>query len=228
MGGQVAPLSMGNSKRAFLTTWTTSPPYAGQLWDDWSQRQEALKDLVYEVPQWLTAWTPVVRGHIHGDPNPQNCLIASDDPDNLALIDCGGYRSDGRLVSDLAVVERDIKLVMMGLEDEASKFFDLDIQQLSDWSHAERVAIGSGLSYTPRASARSRRSLLLRNSRSSPRRNRVRQRAKELCGDWDPEGKHYFAALLYWTLEILQYPAVRRTKKLLALYSASEILQTMN
>jgi hypothetical protein len=54
---------------------------------------------------------------------------------------------------------------------------------------------------------------------------KVRARAGEVSEGIDAEGRHYFAALLWWTLDILKEPAVRRTKKLLALYSAWSILE---
>ena len=45
---------------------------------------------------------------------------------------------------------------------------------------------------------------------------------------WDHQGRHYFAALLYWTLEALQHEAIRPTKKLLAMYSAAKILEAFS
>jgi hypothetical protein len=210
-------------KESLLATLDDLAPYWKEKWDNWEHRRDALQQLVQHLPRWLTEWLPVILGHIHGDPNPRNCLIARDKPDDLRLIDCGGYRSNGRLVSDIAVVERDVKLVMMGLERQAGDFYDLDTGQLQHWYQAERNAIGHGLHYTPA------QAIMLAGPYSSATRayrlvGVVRQRACDLCGDWDSTGRHYFAALLYWTLEILQYPAVRSTKKLLALYSASEIL----
>lgn len=198
---------------------------AGIFASDFEVRWRELEGFLYmPLPRWLVDWRPVLRGHVHGDPNPRNCLVSKDDPKDLVLIDCGAYRPNGRLVSDLAIVERDIKLLMMGLEHDARDFFDLDVGQLRDWCQAERTAIRAGLKYTspPVAAAGGRYA-------SAPRAYRlvgiVRREAKRVCGTWDREGNHYFAALLFRTLEILEYPAVRRAKKLLALYSASEILQ---
>ena len=117
-------------------------------------------------------------------------------------------------------MERDIKLVLLGTEKEADGFFDLDVRQIPDWRPAERDSIEKGIGYKPDHAPGS-------GQNPSPvyRAYRliglVRQRAQEL----DPDGTHYLAALLFWTLDALKYEAVRPTKKLLALYSASQILQ---
>lgn len=189
----------------------------------WNECHKLIQSFAYEqpLPAWLTEPLPVCIGHIHGDPNPRNCLVKPDDPADVRLIDCGEYRPDGRLVSDLALIERDIKLVLMGTESSAGGFFDLDVTQLSAWCEAERYSITKRLdyqlAYAPSAPGSVKRAYRLIE--------RVRQRARQVC-EKDPEGQHYFAALLYWTLDVLKYPAVRPTKKLLALYSAGEIVQS--
>jgi len=140
----------------------------------------------------------------------------------VMLIDCGGYQPCGRLVSDLALIERDIKLVLMGTEQEAKPFFDVDVRRLKEWCAAEKAACEERLDFSGRAAGQ------VKISESTKRAYRlvgvVRRRAKEVSKGFDDEGLHYFAALLYWTLDVLKERPVRRTKKLLALYSASEIL----
>jgi len=56
---------------------------------------------------------------------------------------------------------------------------------------------------------------------------RVRKRALDLSGE-DPQGRHYFASLLFWSLRWLTLPAMRPTKKLLAIYSAARILRKLD
>jgi hypothetical protein len=200
------------------------PPMCFGDKNQWDSYYKSLQEIVYaKLPDWLSEPAPVCIGHIHGDPNPRNCLINPDDVLDVRLIDCGGYRPDGRLVSDLALIERDVKLVLMNTEAAAGGFFDLDVSQLpQNWCQAERDAITRKLSYLPehapvKPAAVNRAYRLI---------GHIRQRAKILSADNDKDGRHYFAALLYWTLDILKYKAVRSTKKLLALYSAAEILRT--
>lgn len=197
------------------------PPFCQNNAPQWGQLCLQIAALFgAKLPAWLSNPLPVVVGHTHGDPNPRNCLVHPDDPLDMQWIDCGDYRPDGRLVSDLAIVERDIKLVLLGTEKDAGGFFDLDVRQIPDWCPAERDSIEKGITCKPDQAPGS-----AHNPSPVYRAYRlvglVRQRAQEL----DPDGRHYFAALLFWTLDALKYQAVRPTKKLLALYSASEILR---
>jgi hypothetical protein len=188
----------------------------------WEECRKSIQGFAYDepLPSWLTEGCPVIIGHMHGDPNPRNCLVNPDDPNDVRLIDCGDYRPDGRLVSDLALIERDVKLVLMGTENSAGRFFDLDVTQLPDWCEAERYSISRGLDYRLNEAPLAPRSV----KRAYRLIERVRQRAKQVCGK-DLWGQHYFAALLYWTLDVLKYPALRPTKKLLALYSVGETVR---
>jgi len=200
--------------------------YGEHMCRDWKSRSDALKVLLYgPLPSWLKNRKKVLLGHIHGDPNPRNCLVPEDDPTDIQIIDCGDYTPKGRLVSDLAIIERDIKMVLMATEKKVDQFYDLDTRRLPSWCKAESESIQKGLDYRPNDSPVP---LKKTTDTSTQRAYRlvglVRERAKEVSGDWDPKGIHYFAALLYWTLHLLQYPGVRQTKKLLALYSAAEIL----
>jgi hypothetical protein len=190
----------------------------------WDSYYRALQEIVYaRLPDWLGDPSPVYLGHVHGDPNPRNCLVNPDDVQDIRLIDCGGYMPDGRLVSDLALIERDIKLVLMSTERDAGGFLDLDVNQLSQyWCQAERDAISRRLNYAP-DNAPINPSPVRRAYRLI---GHIRTKANEVSPEQDKEGKQYFAALLYWTLDILKYKAVRSTKKLLALYSAGEIIRT--
>lgn len=92
------------------------------------------------------------------------------------------------------------------------------------WRDAEQASIAKGLVYTQdHADGDLSADPTIRRAYRAIAR--VRARAKEASSDFDPFGRHYFAALLYWTLDILKEPAVRRTKKLLAIYSAAQILR---
>lgn len=195
--------------------------YGGALPGGWAAVEDTIGQLVYcPLPPWLNGQPcSFHRGCLHGDPNCRNCLVASDSPVNLRLIDCGGFRPDGRLASDLAIIERDVKLLLLGTEPEAAPWFDLDIRELPVWCDAETQSIQNGLGYSvpPTAGPSVARAYRLVEL--------VRQRAKELCVPGDPEGREYFSMLLYWTLEALLHDAVRPTKKLLALFSGAQILR---
>jgi len=195
--------------------------------DEWHKRRDKLRLLALgEVPQWLVVRAAKVAcGFSHGDPNPRNCLVLPGDAKNLRLIDCGDFDPKWRLVSDLAQVEREIKLVLMGTEDLASPFHDLNTERFAEWCKAESFAIDHKMEYGPEFAPVPGADSYVTSARAYRLIGMVRARAKKLCEKADDKsGIHYFAALLFWTLDALRYKEIRRTKRLLALYSASEIL----
>jgi hypothetical protein len=228
----------------------------------WEGRVDKLDHLIYKLPPWLAEEPrPVTFGHVHGDPNVRNTLVAVNNPIDVRLIDCGGYAPNGSLVGDLALIERDIKLLLMATEPEAEPYFDLDVHQVGPWCRMEQECIRKRLEYSPEDATtgpsddrspwgRSFDAILQKIARARggayyavfPGREpanggyrpevrayrligRIRQRARDLCPPGDPDGRHYFGALLYWTLESLQYEAFKPVKKLLAIYSAAAILE---
>ena len=190
---------------------------------DWTARCEKLKKLIYwplAKHEWLVARVYVQKGDIHEDPNSRNCLFPDDSALDLKLIDCGQFK-EGRLVSDLAMIERDLKLVLLGTDLKSGGFLDLDSSRLAEWCLAEAKSIGKGLAYQVADVDEAAESSVGRVYRSIAQ---VRLRARELSGDFDPTGIHFFAALLYWTLDVLKEQGVRDTKKLLGIFSAAAIL----
>jgi hypothetical protein len=192
---------------------------------NWNAREHAITGLLLSpFPTWLVESCSGFYGHVHGDPNSRNILLCPDSPSDLRLIDCGGYKACGLLVHDLAQMETDIKLTLLGTEG-SNDFMDLDAQKLPYWTAMETGVLRAGLSVDERlitVLSKDRPSIL----RAYSLIRRVREVAARMSRDVDSEGRHYFASLLYWNLRWLRLPSVRRTKKLLALYSASEILDT--
>ncbi|MEK7404679.1 MAG: hypothetical protein AAB225_06185 [Acidobacteriota bacterium] len=196
--------------------------YGKVAYPKWDECDKRLRDLVYRpVSGWLAETAPVIKAHVHGDPNPRNCLVDPQTPQKLILIDCGGYQRGGRAVLDLALIERDIKLVLMATEGSVGGFRDLDPKHLRSWSAAERQSIGRGLKYSQTDADSIADESVKRAYRLVAL---VREQARKVTPPGDSAGKHYFAALLHCTLKILKELVVPQTKKLLALYSAAEIL----
>jgi hypothetical protein len=190
----------------------------------WNSIQRTIQEFLYrDLPKKLFEPWFVILGHTHGDPNPRNCLVSANDRNDILLIDCGEYRKRGRLVSDLALLERDVKLVLMATELSASQFLDLDITKLADWSYSERESLAQALACSPK-SAPGSSTVAKRAFRLV---GHLRERAQTLAADKDIDGRHYFGALLFWTLDGLKYTAIRPTKKLFALYSAAEIINLL-
>ncbi len=171
------------------------------------------------LPQWLTETRPVVRGHVHGNPESRNCLVNSANARDIRLVGCGAYRMAGRLVADLALIEHDLKMSLLNTEAAARGFFDLDVAHVQAWCAMESLAIDEKLAYEPAHAANAPDSV----QRAYALIGHLRLRAQKVSADG--EGHHYFAALLYWTLYGLHKRRLPPTKQLLALHSASEILR---
>ena len=190
---------------------------------DWPAREQSIVTLLMSsFPTWLAENCVGIYGHVHGDPNSRNILVCPKNSSDLRLIDCGGYNPQGLLVHDLAQMETDVKLSLLETE-EGGGFMDLDANKLPEWVGIESGILRAGLSCDEslaKVLARGRVSLYPAYTLIC----QIRRVAYDLCRDIDAAGRHYFASLLYWNLKWLRLPTVRRTKKLLALYSASEIL----
>jgi hypothetical protein len=198
--------------------------YGPAIWGDnreWEDCRLRVESLAHRPLGARSPGLPhVALGDIHGDPNPRNCLVNPANPKDVLMIDCGDYDPNGRLVSDLALIERDIKLTLMGNEKQLDGFYELDPRHLKPWCKMEAISIEKGLDYSsadvlPNACG-NRAHILV---------TMIRKQAKALCGADDPRGHHYFAALLYWMIRALDERAIPPTKKLLALYSMAQILE---
>ena len=142
-------------KRKIIATINDLRSYGPGVLRNWTNCYREIKALVYQPrPRWLTQEPCRVHvGRIHGDPNVRNCLVNPGLADDIRLIDCGGYTDKGRLVSDLAVIERDVKLLLMATEREAGPYFDLDVHQAARWCEVEKHCIEKGLEYAPQDAA---------------------------------------------------------------------------
>jgi hypothetical protein len=229
--------------RALVNTLHDLSMYGPAVCNDWSHREIELLSFVYQPsPRWLVNPVPAASGCIHGDPNSTNCFVNESDPANFQLIDCGKYRPHARLVSDLALIEADIKYNLLGTERSLSvpagrveqiirrlapglamtkSFLDLDCRQLWSWCEVEKNSIESLLNAATSPYGASSDSA----TRAYELVGLVRAAARKITPADDEMGAHYFAGLLYWTIRILKLGHIRPTKRLLALFSVSEILR---
>ena len=211
---------------AILAASTVLSPYGRDVRPKWDQRHSDIENLFYApLPPWLDVPLEAAKGFIHGDPSSQKCLVHSNDGQDLKLIDAGGFQRSERLVFDLARIEADVKLRLMATETESALFRDLDITRVDRWCQAEKRMLKYGLDgalFDPAGKEFTADSAVQRAYQLVAI---VRGRAVRICGDTDANRRHYFAALLFWTLNSLASDSIPQTKKLLAIFSASEILR---
>ncbi len=86
-----------------------------------------------------------------------NLLVSDKDPEDIILIDCGGYHNNGFRVTDLALIEADLKLVLMGVDQTG--YGDIHPHSLDVWVPLEAHAIETGLRFNSGAIRRCLQSL---------------------------------------------------------------------
>jgi len=134
----------------------------------------------------------------------------------VLIIDNGTYAPEGYLVFDIAQLETDIKLLLMGTETPLG---DLDPDSFHHWMSLERSTCAEYLIEQSLVVDKSQPPCISRAYRLILR---LRSFASPLLKD-DPDCVQYFGCLLHWNLRWLRQPSIRRVKKLLAIFSASEI-----
>ncbi len=207
---------MGRRLRTALDDLELYIPALNSAQGGWDESYQRLRRFGRPaLPTWLTRPCPVLRWHSHGNPEMRNCLVNTADPCQVRLIGCGGYQAKGRLVSDLALIEHDLKIRLLQTEAEAGGLFDLT--HLQAWCEAERRAIGERLAFRFKEAAGASAPV----QRAYAMIGQVRRRALEVCAN----DRHYFAALLYQTVGSITSPLLHPAKRLLALHSAAEILR---
>lgn len=188
----------------------------------WDAGMRAIEDTLNWAFKWLDDLVDVRFGRIHGDPNARNLLFNShvNEPADLRLIDFGRFKPNAPLVIDLVFLEADIKFALLATEEHRNDYFDWDTQMIKTWCAAEDEAIKGGLDYAPSAANFSDSSV----ARAYTIIGDIRRRAKEVSPD-DPKGRAYFFYLLFWSLRQIRSWSLPPTKRLFALYSASQICQ---
>jgi hypothetical protein len=177
-------------------------------------------------PPALRSACPVMLGHVHGDANSRNFLFDGNNPAvrTLQIVDTGGYQPEALRVFDLAQLEADLKMHLMGTETACGGYLDIDSTRLAHWKKEEKRSIREGLIYrAPEASERPE------IARAYKIVERIRAQADTVSLEERGErGRAYFFCLLYWTLRKTRHAGVLpETKRLLAFYSAHLILQKL-
>ena len=173
-------------------------------------------------PQWITEPCKINYGPIYGDANARNFLFdrTAESPNELQIIDCGGFQQQGPLVFDLAQLESDVKFVLMRTDEQAEDYLDIDTGRLSEVTRIEAKSIEEAFAFSA--------DKIVNPSLKTTYRvvDQIRDRA---CGvsDNDPMGRAFYFCLLYWTLRKTRISNLPHVKCLLALYSACKICSHM-
>lgn len=175
-------------------------------------------------PPCLHRECPVQLGHVHGDANSRNFLFDGDNiryAGDLQIVDLGGYRANALRVFDLAQLEADLKILLMGTEPGCRTFLDINPDALADWKREEERSIDEGLTYV--APKQAPPEIL----RAYSVIQSIRQHARA-ASSGDDHGRAYLFCLLYWTLRKVRLVGVApEIKRILAAYSSHLIIRRL-
>lgn len=170
----------------------------------------------------------------HGDLNSNNAFLWCDHPDQPFLIDFPMFQLKGHALQDFARLEVEIKYALMDRQrsdtDKGPKALDLSSEQLGLWLELENhllserwrdPAAWSSKGYTENVELSLGLVQLIRE-----RAQEVQQQATSKYPAPAFNDEHY-PALLYHTLRAISFDSLSIFKRLLAVYSASRLLQAL-
>jgi hypothetical protein len=171
----------------------------------------------------------------HGDLNAHNILIWLNRPNHPFLIDFPFYQAEGHAMQDLARLEVEILLAIMDRQDVPGSPPALDhtYSQLASWCELANALVSTPNPMPPNTvpwiSAPWRVNLdacleLVRIVREKAVQIQAQQPSTNPPTFFD----EYLPALLYHTLKAIAYPSLSIFKRLLAVYSASRILEKLH
>jgi hypothetical protein len=214
-------------QRDFLGACRELKPQGERLsGEKWQGGIDAIRNaLDVPHPTWLTSRVKARFGRVHGDPNSRNLLFDGKEqtPSGLRLIDLGGFKAQAPLVADLALLEADIKFVLLATETGSGDYRDWETNHLTYWRDTEDEALQEGLGF--------RLPTITKTNASAARAysiiGDIRRRAQAISPE-DSAGRVYFFYLLFWSLCHIRSLSIPSTKRLFALYSAGRICQFFN
>ncbi len=210
------------------------------FFDDWDARVQRVRRFIEWTPGtpvagWLGRELKVVVSPVHGDLNANNILLWLREARPF-LIDFPWYQDAGHAVQDLASLEFNLKFYLLDRQElNAPKHplpaLDHSPTQLPLWRELEKrlladAILGEAGKWQPKRCHADNAALCWELLRC------IRQAAVEVqgqkCGEPNPPEffEEYLPALLFYTVRAIGYD-LPLPKRLLAIYSASEILRKL-
>ncbi len=227
----------GRSKRWILNFLDGQKATMGErLFDGWTERQKTVRDFIagnkvtLERLFSLSHENVVILSPAHGDLNSNNILLWLDEAHPF-LIDFPLYQPSGHVLQDFARLEVEIKFILMDRQEDSQPAdlpaFDYTHSQIPLWRALEEHLLNdqwdvselklpdAGFDRNVRLSCD-----LVNLVRTKAREVQRQKKAKCTMSFWD----EYRIALLYHTLRAIGYDSLSPFKRLLAVFSAAELL----
>jgi hypothetical protein len=236
--GRFPPYTLpGRSKRYILNFLDGRKARMGQrLFVGWQEHHKIVRDFIAGSKAKLSRLfslaeqNSVILSPSHGDLNSNNILLWLDE-EHPFLIDFPLYQSAGHVLQDFARLEVEIKFALMDRQEDSSSrdlpAFDYTHLQVPLWQALEEHLLSEqwdvGEPKLPVGSFDRNVRLshdLVTLVRTKAREVQRQKRAKGTMSFWD----EYRIALLYHTLRAIGYDSLSPFKRLLAVFSAAELL----
>jgi hypothetical protein len=214
--------------------------------DAWKREHEAVMQCLYpdhgwrqRAPRLFDLSCHVVLGPCHGDLNASNILLLLNPPSPL-LIDFACYQEEGHVLQDYARLEVAVKFELMGREGENTvPAKDLDCSALDAWIAAEDYLSDTMNSLSASGSVSA---VATESADDSCVRGRnlcqwIRQKAWQEHRECDHRDGTlvrgdfcyaYQAALLFHTIRCIGYESIPHVKRILAVYSAGRLVNSLS
>lgn len=231
------PYQLAGKSKGYILSFLDSHDAAlgERFFDDWAKHLDRVRRLVEPpasgVAGFFARELRVVLSPAHGDLNAGNILLWLDEQHPF-LIDFPCYQEAGHALQDLASLEVAIKFLLLdrqgGSPKEKLRAFDHTHSQMEIWQEMEDHLLSVPIPDTKHW----QRTLCFSDNVTLCFElvRMVRERAVEVQAQVpDPDNQPQFAdeylpALLYYTVRVIGYESLSLFKRLLAVYSTSQIL----
>lgn len=228
----------GKSKRHILNFLDGRKARMGQrLFPGWQEQHKTVRDFIAGSKAKLRRSFSLAEQHSvilspsHGDLNSNNILLWLDE-EHPFLIDFPLFQSNGHALQDFARLEVEIKFALMDRQADSNPSdlpaFDYTHSQVPVWQALEEHLLSERWNVgEPKLPAGSfNRNVRLSHDlvtmvRTKAREVQRQKRAKVTMSFWE----EYRTALLYHTLRAIGYDSLSPFKRLLAVFSAAELLE---
>jgi hypothetical protein len=237
------PYRLTGKSKGWIQSFLDSPEaeMGARFYSEWENRVNKIMrlvsqdDLTKNQLGQLSKPLPMILSHVHGDLNASNILLWLKYKHPF-LIDFPFYQDAGHALQDFARLEVEIKFALLDRQKDSPKehlkAFEHTYSQMPIWQEMEDRLLDQ---WDQKASGWSAEGYKENVQLCYALVQLVRHKAQEVqqntqcpgppAGDFLSE---YRPALLYHTLRAIGYPSLSVFKRLLAVYSASLILEKLN
>lgn len=238
------PYKLTGKNKGYILSFLDSQAaeMGGDFFDNWDKSVDAVRSFLErgykrsKADRLLSRDSLVVVSPTHGDLNSNNLLLWVEEKDHPLLIDFPMYDEEGHALQDFAKIETEIKFMVMdrqrGVASGRPRAFDYTYSQLPLWGEMENLLLASSWDAPVKGFTNSGHQEnvlfcfgLIQLVRKKA--ERVQQQALGVSSSLTFL-EEYYPPLLFHTLRAIGYESLSVFKRLLAVYSASCLIEKLS